>query len=144
MISMNEFCALTGLPPSRFKSYRGKFRNLPGEGRFPVEVYEYHQTVIFDTEELCDWWIDWYEEFTSHLTARLGEAVVTLQKYFKTDDLDSVEDLGLRVNSGLVQRGMRGTLQDAYKDYKNQPDVIQQAQEILAATLNLKKERAEQ
>lgn len=142
MISAQEFCDVTGLSLSTFKNYRKKFKNLPDEGRFPEEVYEYHNTAIFDVEELCDWWIEMHVAKAERLEQQLSDAMHVLQDYFKTKDLTAVDDMERRAGSSLVPHGMQGRLREAYRVYGYMPDMILGSRKLLAATEALMQERA--
>ncbi|KUL44798.1 hypothetical protein ADL22_12710 [Streptomyces sp. NRRL F-4489] len=148
MISAQEFCDLTGLTMARFKRYRKLLHAAPKEP-FPAEVYEYHTTVIFDVEELCEWFIDLYEDMVPSEESRLGEAARTLQHRLKVEDLNTVDDLATAVQRAKVlgfvgySNRERVTLQKqldkAYKDYLKLPKEILASKKVLTESQRLLK-----
>lgn len=142
MISAQEFCDVTGLTMSRFKRYRTMLRAAPADSEpFPAEVYEYNTTVIFDVEELCEWFVGLYEGMVIRQEALLGEAVKTLQHRTGASDLDTIADLPSAVSRarlGLVRYSNRerSTLQkqldEAHKNYVKLPKEIIASKKVLA------------
>lgn len=148
LISAQEFCDITGLTMARFKRYRNLLRAAPADREpFPAEVYEYNTTVIFDVEELCEWFADLYEGMVSRQEARLSEAVETLQRHTGERNLNQIEDLSAAVSyarSGLLtsvsnreRPALQRQLLAAHKDYLKLPKEILASKKVLAESRRL-------
>lgn len=141
LISAQEFCDTTGLTTARFKRYRSLFRAAPtGQEPFPQEVYEYNSTVIFDAEELCEWFIDLYEAMVIQQEALLSEAVKTLQQRIGVNDLNTLDDLTPAVSRARLRLASypnreRATLQkqleEAHKNFLKLPREILASKKVL-------------
>ncbi|MFJ2116136.1 hypothetical protein ACIOEX_30340 [Streptomyces sp. NPDC087850] len=140
MISAQEFCDLTGLTMARFKRYRNLMHAAPEEP-FPAEVYEYNTTVIFDVEELCEWFVDLYEGMVTKQESLLGEAVKTLQYRTGISDLNTIADLpsvvsrarlGLAHYSNRERPTLQKQIDAAHKNYVKMPKEIIASKKVLA------------
>ncbi|WP_409238411.1 hypothetical protein [Streptomyces sp. PA5.6] len=153
MISAQEFCDVTGLTMARFKRYRTLMRNAPlDQEPFPVEVYEYNTTVIFDVEELCEWFVDLYEEMVPRQEALLGEAVETLQRHTGVRDLETIADLAAAVSHARLKlvgypnrerAALQKQLEEAYKNYLKLPKEILASKKVLTESEHLLKQLLE-
>ncbi|MDJ0463068.1 hypothetical protein [Streptomyces sp. H27-C3] len=150
MISAQEFCDVTGLTMARFKRYRSLMRKAPADMEpFPPEVYEYNTTVIFDTGELCEWFIDLYTEKITHEEERLSEAVKTLQTSLKVNDLNTIENwerafttarLALVGYTNRERPATQKRLDQARSDYFKLPKEILTSKKVLAESERVLKE----
>ncbi len=141
MISAQEFCELTGLTMARFKRYRNLLHAAPDEP-FPAEVYEYNTTVIFDVEELCEWFVNLYEEMVPKQEALLGQAVETLQCRTGERNLNKIKDLSAAVSrarfnllasaSNRERPTLQKQLEEAHKNYLKLPKEIVASKKVLA------------
>ncbi|MFE9412275.1 hypothetical protein ACFYN0_26305 [Streptomyces sp. NPDC006704] len=146
MISAQEFCDLTGLTLARFKRHRTRFHAAPDDP-FPTEVYEYNTTAIFDVEELCEWFVDLYEQMIPTQEALLGEAVETLQRRTGERNLNKIKDLPAAVSrarfdlltaaSNRERPTLQKQLQEAHKNYLGLPREILASKKVLAEARRL-------
>ncbi|MFI2616607.1 hypothetical protein [Streptomyces sp. NPDC018584] len=146
LISAQEFCDVTGLTMARFKRYRNLFHAAPDEP-FPVEVYEYNTTIIFDVEELCEWFVDLYEDMVPKQETLLGEAVETLQRCTGEKNLNKIKDLPAAVSharfnlltsaSNRERPALQKQLQEAHKNYVKLPKEILSSKKVLTESRRL-------
>jgi hypothetical protein len=138
LISVQELCDRTGLPPARLRRLHDQLSRVP-EDPFPAFLYEYKTTVIVDKVATVDWLERLYADMVKRLEAQVQEAKEFLDSFGDPEHAH----LSSRLGFGKERQRALKRVRDARAVVSKAPKALESDGKILAALRGMYEEMGE-